>query len=54
MALTLLGIWSMAPVSRETPAVMSSSATPEVVELLTTSPSASSVTVDWPSRMVAV
>jgi hypothetical protein len=54
MALTLLGTCWISPVRAATPAWMSSSVTAAALTLATTSPSASSVMVDSPSRMVAV
>ena len=54
MALTLLGTCWISPVRAATPARTASSVTAAALRVAVTSPSASSVTVDSPSRMVAV
>ena len=53
MALTALGTWESSPVNAASPARTAASSTPSAGALVTTSPSASSVTVDCPSRIVA-
>jgi hypothetical protein len=54
MALTALGTWSISPVCAASPARIASSVTWAADARAITSPSASSVTVRSPSRMVAV
>ncbi len=54
MADTALGTCSMSPVRRAIAARTASSVTPAADALEVISPSASSVTVAWPSRIVAV
>jgi hypothetical protein len=53
IALTWGGICSIGPVRSAIAARRSSSVTPAAGEVAVTSPSASSVLVDWPSRMTA-
>jgi hypothetical protein len=54
IALTALGTWSISPVCAASPARMASSVTPATDARPVTSPSASSVIVLSPSRIVAV
>jgi hypothetical protein len=53
IAETVAGTWRMSPVRGRTPASTASRVTPEASVTATSSPSASSVTVVAPSRIVA-
>ncbi len=54
MALTELGTWSIGPVSAATSTAIAASVTSDGSAVLRTSPSASSVVVAAPSRIVPV